>query len=294
MPDPRRPGGHRWAWAIVLWAGAAAASPPPASLPVAVQGYALFRLDPLGIEPRIVEQLEHLLRVELERIIGPLPPRAAIERVEAASPKLQGCTADPACLAPLARALKATRVVAGNVGGLAGSYVINLKLVDGEGRELRRVTATLRGSPEELIAEVRVAAYRLVAPERLVGAIALLSDVPDAAVRLDGSELGRTPLGTAIERLPIGVHRLEVARAGFSSFAEEVPVRFEKTTQVVVHQIALGGRDQRRSGPPKPLRSRWYFWAAVAGTALAAGVLAGFLIPRQQAVDCRAMPERCP
>src|SRR5438067_12625859 len=91
--------------------------------------YALFRLDALGIAPEIVEQLERILRVEVERALGqPLPSRAVVDQVAAQNPKLAGCTADPACLAPLARALKASRVIAGNVGGLADSYVVNLKL----------------------------------------------------------------------------------------------------------------------------------------------------------------------
>src|SRR5579864_2715756 len=108
------------------------------------QSYALTRLDPLGIEPEIVDQLERILRVEVERVVGKLPARAAVDKATAANPKLAACTAEPSCLAPLAKMLGATRVIAGNVGGLGDSYVVNLKLVDADGaRELRRVSATL-------------------------------------------------------------------------------------------------------------------------------------------------------
>src|SRR5262245_15371236 len=111
------------------------------------QSYALFRLDPLGISPEIVAQLEGILRVERERTVGrELPSNAAVNQVAAQNPKLANCTASPTCLQPLAKALKVTRVVAGNVGGLADSYVVNLKLVDAEGKELRRVSAPMRGS----------------------------------------------------------------------------------------------------------------------------------------------------
>jgi len=110
--------------------------------------YALFRLDPLGIDSQIVDQLQRILRVELTRVVGrELPSERAVADVVAANPKLAACTADPTCLAPLAKALHVTLVVSGNVGGLADSYVVNLKLVDDSGRELRRVTATLSGSP---------------------------------------------------------------------------------------------------------------------------------------------------
>lgn len=258
----------------------------------ATETYALFRLDPLGIEPQIVDQLQHILHSELARVVGqPLPSDKAVAEVVAANPRLANCTADPACLAPLARALHVTRVVSGNVGGLADSYVVNLKLVDDAGRELRRVTATLSGSPEELIDEIRVAAFRLVAPERLVGNIAILSDVPGASVTLDGVPVGKTPLAGPLTNLQMGVHKLAVEREGFSSFSEDVPVRFEKTTQVVVHQsamskAALKAERRRRAAAETPIYAKWWFWAAMAGSAIATGVGVGFAVPKQHAIDC--------
>jgi hypothetical protein len=258
----------------------------------ATETYALFRLDPLGIDPQIVDQLQHILRNELQRVVGrELPSERAVLDVIAANPKLAACTADPTCLAPLAKALHVTRVVSGNVGGLADSYVVNLKLVDDTGRELRRVTATLSGSPEELIDEIRVAAFRLVAPERLVGNIAILSDVPGANVMLDGVDVGKTPLAGPLVNLPMGVHKLAVEREGFSSFAEDVPVRFEKTTQVVVRQNAMNAaarkaERRRRAAGETPVYARWWFWAAMAGSAVATGVAVGFGVPKQHVIDC--------
>src|SRR5438270_4612197 len=258
----------------------------------ATETYALFRLDPLGIEPQIVDQLQHILRVELARVVGrELPSERAVADAVAANPKLAACTADPTCLAPLAKALHVTRVVSGNVGGLADSYVVNLKLVDDSGRELRRVTATLSGSPEELIDEIRVAAFRLVAPERLVGNIAILSDVPGANVMLDGVDVAKTPLAGPLTALPVGVHKLAVQREGFSQFTEDVPVRFEKTTQVVVHQNAMNAaarkaERRRRSAGDTPIYARWWFWTAMAASAIATGVGIGFAVPKQHVVDC--------
>ena len=259
--------------------------------------YALFRLDPLGIQPEIVEQLERILRSELERVTGQrLPARAEIDKLTASNRKLAGCTGDPSCLSPLARLLKATRVVTGNVGGLADSYVVNLKLVDaGDGRELRRVAVTLRGSPEELIDEIRVATYRLVAPEKLVGSIAVLSDVPGALVRLDGNSVGLTPLAAPLDRIAVGVHQLSVTREGFSPFAEDVPVRFEKTTQVVVRQSAVTAEARRRlrAATETPVYARWWFWTAIAAGAVLTGVAVGYGIPKQSAVDCAASGSGC-
>ena len=255
-------------------------------------GYALFRLDPLGIEPQIVDQLERILRVELEHVIGkPLPSKEKVEKVAVQNPKLAACTADPQCLVPLAKALNTARIIAGNVGGLADSYVVNLKLVDKEGHELRRVSAPLRGSPEELIAEIRVAAYRLVAPEKLVGAVAILSDVPGATVTLDGRAVGQTPLPGPLGELPVGVHHVSVSREGFSGFDEDVPVRFEKTTQVVVKQKAVSEkarRAERRRLGEMPVYTKWWFWTAVAVGAVATGMAIGFGVTgsRQEVRDC--------
>jgi hypothetical protein len=283
---------------MVLVALPARAQPPPAAgKPADARpelSYALFRLDPLGIEPQIVEQLERVLRVELERVIGkPLPAREKVEKVAAQNPKLAACTADPQCLVPLARALGTARIIAGNVGGLADSYVVNLKLVDKEGRELRRISAPLsRGTPEELIDEIRVAAYRLVAPEKLVGAIALLSDVPGATISLDGNPVGQTPLPGPLSGLSVGVHHLSVSREGFSGFDEDVPVRFEKTTQVVVHQAAMSEkakRAERRRLGEMPVYTKWWFWTAMAVSAVATGVAIGFAIPRQEPRTCNNM-----
>ena len=45
----------------------------------ATETYALFRLDPLGIEPQIVDQLQRILRVELQRVVGrELPSERAV------------------------------------------------------------------------------------------------------------------------------------------------------------------------------------------------------------------------
>jgi PEGA domain len=286
---------------LTVAAGAARAAPPQgperagvgAAEPRVAPTYALTRLDALGLAPEIVAQLEGILRVELERAIGRrLPARNAVERAMQASPALADCTADPTCLAPLARSLKVTRVIAGNVGGLADSYIVNLKLVDDGGRELRRVAATLRGSPDELIHEVRVAALRLVAPERLVGSLAILSEVPGATVSVDGNAVGRTPLAAPLAALSIGVHHLAVERPGYSPFAEDVPVRYEKTTQVMVRQLAITDAARReqaaRTSPRKRIYERWYFWVGTAAVAVGAAVAIGFAVPKQDTIHCMA------
>jgi hypothetical protein len=273
------------ALALALGSGAARAAQPPAGGGVAPANvrYALFRLDPLGLSAEIVEQLESILRVELGRAVGGgLPPRVAIDQLIAKFPKLAGCTSDPVCLQPLARELAVQRVVAGTVAGLADSYIVNLKLADEKGKELGRVTANLHGNPDELIQEVRVAAYKLVAPHKLTGSISLLSEVPGASVQVDGKSVGVTPLSGPVNDLAIGEHELRVSRVGYAEFVDKVPVRFEKATEVVVHQKAVTLAARLEEAERKdllavepPFYARWWFWAGSAAVAIGLGILVG-------------------
>src|SRR5262245_24129456 len=198
---------------------------------------ALFRLDPLGLDAEVVARLEALLRAELERIVGSgLPGPGELPRVSAADPRLANCTAEADCLSAIGRGLGAGLVVAGNVGGLGESYVINLKIVDARtGGELRRVSQTLHGDPDVLIEEIRVAAYQLVAPDKVRGALAILTDARGAHIFLDGTPIGATPVPGAISNLPVGDHSLRIARDGYADFLRPVTIRFQKTTQVIVH-----------------------------------------------------------
>jgi hypothetical protein len=113
--------------------------------------------------------------------------------------------------------------------------------------------------------------------------------VPGAAVTLDGVPVGKTPLAGPLANLQMGVHKLAVERVGFSTFSEDVPVRFEKTTQVVVHQKALSEkakRAERRRLGEMPIYTKWWFWTTMAVSAVATGLVIGFSVDKQHARDC--------
>src|SRR5262249_38582783 len=142
----------------------------------------------------------------------------------------------------------------GNVGELGESYVVNLKLVDVDSKaEVRRISEPLRGNPDELIERVRVAAYRLAAPHLLKGSLSILSDVQGATVMLDGRVVGETPLKT-IPNLEIGTHKLRLDADGYTPFAGDVEVRFQKTSEVVVRMLAAPSRP----GKPRGRKAPWY------------------------------------
>jgi hypothetical protein len=251
---------------------------------------ALVRLEPLGLDAARAAGLEALFRAELERMLGaPLAPRPADDLVRA-------CSGEAACLTAIGRRLGVERVVWGNVGELGDSYVVNLKLVDVErGVEERRVAETLRGSADELIEAVRVAAYRLLAPEKVRGAIAVESDARGARVSVDGRRVGTTPLAGPIEGLEVGAHVVRLDADGMAPFSAEVTVRFQKTS---VLAATLAAVDPRAAGPVAPRRrgalaSPWT-WAAVGAAAIVVGVVVGRALASDGVIDCAREPERCP
>lgn len=281
--------------ALLLLGSAIAEAAPPR--------LALVRLEPLGLDPERAARLEALFRLELERLSGgTLPPLAAIDAVVAKDAQLRSCTAELGCLSTIGKRLGVKQIAAGNVGELGDSYVVNLKLVDVDTqKEIRRVSRPLRGNADELIEAVRVAAYELAAPEKLLGSLAILSDVAGAEILLDGKPIGRTPLGRPLQDLSVGTHQLRLRAKGYSEFGRDVDVRFQKETQVVVRMIAAPGGlaigPQELDDRPRPAPVPWYSstWTYV-GVGVGA-VLIGFLVGKalvpDPIVDCGKEPAAC-
>ena len=277
----------------------AAAAPPPSAIgrSIAVLGF-----DALGMAADKVARLEALFRMELERLAGaPSPSPREIARLLRGTPLVR-CGGENTCLAAIGKRLSVQVVVTGNVAQLGDSHVINIKAIDAvSGKELRRIRSDpLRGTPDELIDAVRVAAYRLLAPERLLGSVTVLADIAGAEVRLDGRPIGKTPLPRAIERVPLGKHRLEVVADGYSPFADDVEVRFQKTSRVLVTLAPEAIRprlDLARRGRAQPAPRRWYdstwFLVGAGVAAVVVGASIGYALSREDVVDCSASPESC-
>ena len=270
------------------------------SSPARAGKLAIFRVDPLGVDPQIVARLEGLLRIEIGRLAGAavLSP-GRLQRLLAANPRLRNCTGEVRCMVRVGRLLGVDRVISGNVGGLAESFVINLKMVDvRKAVEANRIQEPISGDPDQLIEAIRVAAYALVAPERMKGAIAVLADQPAATVFVDGKRVGQTPL-PRIQGLKVGKHLLRVTKDGYTDVIQTVRVRFQKTARVVVKLQAPGLPTPRRAGAPKAVRpmpwyTRWWFWTEVAVVAVGTGVGLGFaVVPKTRGIDCSAEPGRC-
>jgi PEGA domain len=271
---------------LVLATLAGAAALPPAAAQVVdapqqalAQKIAVWRFDALGIEAELVARLEALFRSELDRLaVSPLPGRREIDRTITGA--LTECTGEDSCLAAIGKRLGVDVVVAGSVGALGDNFVLNIKVVDvASASQLRRITTEpLRGTPDDLIDTVRVAAYRLLAPDQLHGSISVLSDLVGGEVFVDGKRVGTTPLPGPVAKLALGPHQLRVSAKGYTSFQDTVEVRFQKSTRVEVRLIADPNAAVVLAPPPPP--RAWYArpWAlaVIGASAVVVGALVGY------------------
>ena len=244
------------------------------------QKLAVWRFDALGIEPELVARLETLFRMELDRLDRqPMPSRRDIDR--AITGDARDCTGEDRCLAAIGKKLGVDVIVAGTVGQLGDNYVLTIKAVDVAGaRALQRIQSDpLRGQPDELIEGVRVAAYRLLAPGQLHGAIQIQTDLIGAEVRLDGEPRGKTPLpdNGVIGKLPLGKHDLSFSAPGYDPYRTTVEVHFQKVSPVIVRLLAstqvIGtGRIERIERRPFYTRTWFIVAAGIAAVGLGAAV----------------------
>lgn len=241
---------------------------------------AVWRFDALGIDGEIVQRLETLFRSELDRLVKvPQVSRRDIERTTTSAEK--DCTGEEKCLTSIGKRLQVDYVVTGTVGSLGDNYVLNIKVVDvSTGKSQRIQSDPLRGSPDELIEGVRVAAYRLLAPQQLHGSLQIQTDLVGAQVTLDNRSLGKTPLPNngVIARQILGKHKLRVEAKGYDAFDSDVEVHFQKVSPVIVRLLQTGevtGTGRTIVREKNPIYTRPWFIGAVGVTAIAVGILIG-------------------
>ncbi len=200
---------------------------------------AIWRLKPLGLDENTAERLEGLLRTEAGRLNGiKLQDKQETLSRLAAHTNLQACGGKTSCLCQIGKILRVDRLVTGVIGALGDDYTFDLKLLDvASCRESRRINEALSGREDLLIAAIRKALYKLVAPELVVGSLLVNVPVKGATILVDDKEVGKTPLAKAISGLRPGLHRLKIQGEGFSEFTEDVPVRFQQTTMLKVDLV---------------------------------------------------------
>ncbi len=272
---------------------------------------AIWRLKPLGMDSPTAGRLEALLRAEAGRVEGVvLQDEEVTGRKLADRADLLSCGGETACLCEIGKALDVDKLVTGVIGELGDDYTFDLKLIDIAGcSEERRINEALSGREDLLISAIRQALYKLVAPRLFVGSMSVEVPVTGADVVVDGRSVGRTPLDRPISGLSPGVHRLRIAREGFSEFTEEVPVRFQQTTRVMVDLVksvltGLSYEEEHQpgqtpepvqppvveAGPVEPPTSimrilAWSSGGLTAATAAAAGILGWRSLVAEQEIE---------
>lgn len=246
---------------------------------------AIWRIDALGGVTRdIGTSLETMLTQELGLLTADVIPSSVSLAKQKRIRRLRQCQGENRCLGALARLLRADFIVAGSIASLAASYVVSLKLVDRRGKTVRRFSQPFTGQREKLIEAVRIAAYKLVAPDRVLGSLQVVVDHPGAEILVDGKKVGVSPLRGALTGLKIGAHNIAVRHPAYLPFTRTVQVRFQKTTRVMIHLVEpkkayvhlKGGTVVRDH--PIPFYSKWWFWTTVSVAAVALGALSGWAI----------------
>ena len=253
---------------------------------------AVWRFDALGIDPELVARLETLFRMELDRLDKrKLPSRQEVER--AVTARERDCTGEERCLAAIGRRLGVDVVVTGTVGSLGDNYILTIKAVDvATGKSQHIQSDPLKGTPDDLIEGVRVAAYRLLAPDQLHGAIQIQSDLVGASVELDGKAIGKTPLPAngVINHLALGTHQLRVQAPGYDPFEKPIAVHFQKVSPVIVRLLAanqLSGTGRTIHVERRPIYTRTWFLVAAGVAAVAIGYAIGNAVaPHDTVIDC--------
>jgi len=242
---------------------------------------AVWRFDALGIDGELVARLETLFRMELARLSKvPLPTRRDIDRSITADQQTR-CTGEEKCLAAIGKKLGVDVVITGTVGAMGTSYVLNIKVVDvATGKSQKMQSDPLRGSPDDLIEGVRVAAYKLLAPGQLHCAVQIQSDIIGADVALDEHEIGKTPLANqgVIGKLALGKHKLRVQAKGYDAFEQDVEVHFQKVSPVLVKLLPSDkviGTGKTVYVEKNPIYTRPWFIAVVGVSAVVLGGVIG-------------------
>ncbi len=173
---------------------------------------------------------------------------------------------DVSCLVKIGDALNTDYVVLGQVGKLAGTYLVTLTLVDQTVREVgasHRVSESFRGSADELIRAVRFAARRLLSVSSdAEGSLQVGSPVTEAKVFVDGVEAGVTPM-PPLRGYGGGRYSVRLARDGYLDWQSDVYVDPGRTTAIWAEPEQV----------PQSWYEKWWVWAIV-GAAAAGGATA--------------------
>jgi hypothetical protein len=234
------------------------------TLPGGDKSFAVLDLKAAGVDAATAQNLTQILSAELKKVDGATvigrDDIAALLQYEGERAML-GCSDDSSCLAELGDALGVERMVVGQVGKVADSYVLSLRLIrTADVAVENRVTETFRGEEEQLLGAIKIALLRLVGvASQLKGGVFVSCSEEGAQLFVDGKDQGPLPRAPVMGLTP-GRHEVRVVMDGFFDFRGDVYVGPGET---VNQWVALEER-------PAAFYMTWPFWAVVGATGAAA------------------------
>lgn len=197
---------------------------------------AVLDLGALGMSSAMRKNLELLVRNSVATIPGfavipPVDIQMAIR--DPRNKAVAECGGGPDCAVQLGRVLGANLVVFGTISTIGEAFSLDLRVMDvKKGKEKAREKSRISGTRDVLIPEVRLATYKLVAPDRIRGSLLIEIDVEGVEIEIDGGKVGTTPLVEPIEDLTPGPHVVVLKRPGFSEFQKEFVIKPFETAKL--------------------------------------------------------------
>ena len=237
----------------------------PAGVP---NSFAVLDMKTAGVTESVAKNLTQVLSTTLKSLEGSevISRDDVYAMLELEKEKATlGCADDEACLAEIGGALGVEHVILGQVGQVAGSYVVSLRLVRaGQVVVENRVTETFAGSEDQLLNAVRHATRRLVGIDAKTPGGLLVSVSPEGAeVFVDGVARGTAPMKPLDDLLP-GRHTLRVAYDHHKDALRELYIEPGVQSALFV--------ELERT--PDQFYETWWFWTGVSGVAVAAAAAA--------------------
>ncbi|MEZ4269929.1 MAG: PEGA domain-containing protein [Myxococcota bacterium] len=200
------------------------------------QRIAVLELGSLGVSSGMMKNLEMLLQNSIGTmatvdLVSPVDIQIALS--DPSAREVAECGGGPRCAVQVGRLVEANTVVFGNIGMLGETFSLNLRAMDvATGTEKARQQATISGNRDLLIPEMRLAAFRLIAPELITGSLFVEIDVEGVEVQIDGQVVGMTPLSKPVEDLTPGKHVVVLKRPGYAEFREEFVIKAFETARL--------------------------------------------------------------
>jgi len=265
-------------WIVwVMMAGSAAAQ--------SQRAIAILDLQARGVETDIVQSLTEMVAKEVDRV-GPFRTvsmddiRRMLQHEE--KKMLMGCD-DISCLAEIGGALGVDFLLAGGVGKIGKTYVVNLKLIDvRQVQVLKREERTV-DRIEDLVDVSKQAARILLGPilTKETGILEIICNEEGAEVYVDDMMVGTTPLEP--RKGPGGYHSIKVSKKRFVTYTREVSVEPGKITHLEV--VLFPSRAYIQEYESKATTYRILAWTFSAITVVAASTATGLFVWNNQRLD---------